>query len=988
MSRATKKSAANDAKRPEGIPIDLGPRGREFLGILIVGVALYLLVSLATFDRSQLDAESIPRGGMRNLGGVVGYHFANGLTWLLGAGSWALCAAAIVGGFAVFTGRRIERVGLKLTGLFVFVLMLAILLAGPRGDALPTRLFPHGPGGAIAAALSPRLTHSLGGSGRLLVVLFGALVSLLLATEWLLSALLLRLGERVESTARRVGSIRPRLAWANENSAREDEAAEPTAVLDAPRGRGRRAGLAKSSQSGEAAADESVSRSGDADDEAASLAEAPTRRRRGRARVEVEAATGEALELDAESIEDAVENADEDDAPLAAPNERRGASAAEAAAKDAVPADEDAVDAAVAPEPAVVEAAKSADAALRINRRRASRTRPKPRRPHPELPFDEPWNYPPLELFREPPEPEQDIGDHVLEQNKEAIERRLASFKLDARVVAVSVGPAVTQYELELSEGIKLSKVVAYEPDLAAALRALNVRVVAPIPGKDTVGVEVPNKKRQMVYMRELLNDYGLAEDRAIPLFLGKDVAGAAIVEDLARMPHLLIAGTTGSGKSVCINSILLSILMTRTPRQVRLVLIDPKMVELQVFRQVPHLACDVVTNMKRAPQVLDWAVQEMERRYTLLSEVGTNHIKSFNKLGREEVERRLQRPAEAADTHLPYIVVVIDELADLMNVAQKEVEESIQRLAQKSRAVGIHVILATQRPSTDVITGIIKANLPCQVAFKVNRKIDSRVILDSNGAEKLLGHGDMLFVSPTAGQMVRAQGAFVSEEETHGVCSWLQQNGPDQSFIHSLVQTETAKKKGLSERDDLYDKAAEIILGQQRGSATLIQRALAVGYTRATRLLEMMEEDGLVGPFLGSRSREVLMTVEEWRAREAAAAEMEDEFDEDSEDGLDWDDEDASAEEADEADADEELDEELDEDSDLDAEDDASDEDADEDTDEDIDEETDEETDEDTEEELDEEDDEDSADEDDEDAEDAEDEDSDAEDADSDERG
>jgi S-DNA-T family DNA segregation ATPase FtsK/SpoIIIE len=936
MSRASKKSAANDARRPEGIPIDLGPRGREFLGILIVGVALYLLVSLATFDRSQLDAESIPRGGMRNLGGVVGYHFANGLTWLLGAGSWALCAAAIVGGFAVFAGRRIERVGLKLTGLFVFVLMLAILLAGPRGDALPTRLFPHGPGGAIAAALSPRLTHSLGGSGRLLVVLFGALVSLLLATEWLLSALLLRLGERVESTARRVGSIRPRLAWANENSTRDEAAA--AAILDAPRGRGRRSMVGQSEDQpedqSEGAADETVSPTDGPADESAAVEDAPPRRRRGRARVEVEAAGDGASAIVGES------NEDDATTRVVAAREPRGGSAVEAAAAGATVAAEDAVEVDPAAKPPVADAAKSAAQSLRINRRKASRARPKPRRPHPELPFDEPWNYPPLELFREPPEPEQDIGDHVLEQNKEAIERRLASFKLDARVVAVSVGPAVTQYELELSEGIKLSKVVAYEPDLAAALRALNVRVVAPIPGKDTVGVEVPNKKRQMVYMRELLNDYGLAEDRAIPLFLGKDVAGAAIVEDLARMPHLLIAGTTGSGKSVCINSILLSILMTRTPRQVRLVLIDPKMVELQVFRQVPHLACDVVTNMKRAPQVLDWAVQEMERRYTLLSEVGTNHIKSFNKLGREEVERRLQRPAEAADTHLPYIVVVIDELADLMNVAQKEVEESIQRLAQKSRAVGIHVILATQRPSTDVITGIIKANLPCQVAFKVNRKIDSRVILDSNGAEKLLGHGDMLFVSPTAGQMVRAQGAFVSEEETHGVCSWLQQNGPDQSFIHSLVQTETAKKKGLSERDDLYDKAAEIILGQQRGSATLIQRALAVGYTRATRLLEMMEEDGLVGPFLGSRSREVLMTVEEWRAREAAAAEMEDEFDEDSEDGVDWDDAASSAEDedeadADEADADEELDEESDEESDPDAESEAVDDEADDESDE-----------------------------------------------------
>ncbi|MCA8944386.1 MAG: DNA translocase FtsK, partial [Planctomycetes bacterium] len=420
-------------------------------------------------------------------------------------------------------------------------------------------------------------------------------------------------------------------------------------------------------------------------------------------------------------------------------------------------------------------------------------------------------------------------------------------------------------------------------------------------------------------------------DERAIPLLLGRDVTGHPIVEDLAKMPHLLIAGTTGSGKSVCINAILLSILMLRTPQQVRLILVDPKMVELQTYKNMPHLACSVVTNMKKAPGVLEWAVAEMERRYELLSQVGVNHIKGYNELGQEEVEQRLGKPIDPADVYLPYQVIVIDELADLMAVAQKEVEESIQRLAQKSRAVGLHVILATQRPSSDVITGIIKANLPCQIAFKVNRKIDSRVILDANGAEKLLGHGDMLYVPPASHQLVRAQGAFMTEDEIHAVVKYLEEHGPQAAFIPDLVQTETSKRRKPAEQDDLYEEAVEVILGQQRGSATLLQRALSVGYTRATRLLEMMEADAIVGPFCGSKSRDVLLTLDEWKAREAAMEEelaaLEDDDDEvdefdgqeaadgDDEYAEDYDDEDVAVEPEEGDDEDAEV-AELDEDS------------------------------------------------------------------------
>jgi S-DNA-T family DNA segregation ATPase FtsK/SpoIIIE len=436
------------------------------------------------------------------------------------------------------------------------------------------------------------------------------------------------------------------------------------------------------------------------------------------------------------------------------------------------------------------------------------------------------------------------------------------------------VGPAVTQYELRLAESIRVNKVVGFESDLAATLKAVSVRVVAPIPGKDTIGVEVPNAERQKVFMRDLLDQFGRSEQLAIPLYLGKDVAGNPIVEDLTRMPHLLIAGTTGSGKSVCINTILLSILMTRTPNQVKLILVDPKMVELQSYKNVPHLCCDVVTNMKKAPSVLQWAVDEMENRYALLSAVGVNHIRNYNRLGQQELTKRLQREPDSDRIHLPYIVIVIDEFADLMNTAQNEVEELIQRIAQKARSVGIHVILATQRPSSEVITGVIKANLPCQISFKVNRRIDSRVILDANGAEKLLGFGDMLYMPPGGGTLLRAQGTFVADEEMHSVVRYLEEHGMQPEFNPALVQTQSSSRPSIADSDERYREAVEVVLGQQRGSATLLQRALAVGYTRATRLLELMEQDGLVGPFVGSKSREVLLTLDEWKAREEQMAE------------------------------------------------------------------------------------------------------------------
>ncbi|MBL8899975.1 MAG: DNA translocase FtsK 4TM domain-containing protein [Planctomycetes bacterium] len=492
----------------------------------------------------------------------------------------------------------------------------------------------------------------------------------------------------------------------------------------------------------------------------------------------------------------------------------------------------------------------------------------------PELPFPSPpYSLPPLRLLDDPPRVSPAASAEEIRLNSRILEQALGSFRIDAKVVGAHRGPVVTMYEVELSAGTKVARISALSDDLAIALKAPSVRVVAPIPGKSTIGIEVPNIERETVFLKALSVDEIYDERRfAIPLLLGMDVGGKKLIDDLAKMPHLLIAGATGSGKSVCINAIICSILLTRSPDEVKLILIDPKMVELQSYQRVPHLLCPVVTNMRKAPGVLEWAVQEMEERYERLSEAGVRHISDYNKLGEAGLKERLE-DAFSDDTpiHLPYIVVVVDELADLMMQAAKEIETSITRLAQKSRAVGIHVILATQRPSTNVITGLIKANMPTRVAFQVASKIDSRVILDYNGAEALLGAGDMLYAPPRLSALWRAQSTYVSDAEIRRIVNHAAQSGAPR-FIPELLSLKKGSEGEDLEADELYDEAVRIILKSQRGSASLLQRALGIGYTRASRLIDIMTANGVVGDFKGSKAREVLMSLDEWQAAKARA--------------------------------------------------------------------------------------------------------------------
>jgi len=495
---------------------------------------------------------------------------------------------------------------------------------------------------------------------------------------------------------------------------------------------------------------------------------------------------------------------------------------------------------------------------------------------------------PPLSLLDDPPEQKRGYSEESLEAMSRLVELKLKDFGIDVEVKSVSPGPVITRFELDPAPGVKVSQIANLAKDLARSLSVVSVRIVEVIPGKSFVGLEIPNESRQLVTLGEILKSR-VYDDMASPLTLalGKDIGGNSVVADLARMPHLLIAGTTGSGKSVGINAMVLSILYKTQPEQVRLIMIDPKMLELSVYEGIPHLLAPVVTDMKEASNSLRWCVAEMDRRYALMSKLGVRNIGGYNRKVREAIDAGdpikdpTFRPPEIFDeekpiehptlTPLPYIVVVIDELADMMMIVGKKVEELIARLAQKARASGIHMILATQRPSVDVITGLIKANVPTRIAFQVSARVDSRTILDQQGAENLLGHGDMLYLPPGTSLPVRVHGAFVADNEVHSVVRHLKKSGSPR-YIDEILEGPSGPTPGLvgidkpsadsadAEQDPLYDQAVQVVMETRKASISGVQRRLKIGYNRAARMVETMEAAGLVGPLQPNGSREILV--------------------------------------------------------------------------------------------------------------------------------
>jgi len=509
------------------------------------------------------------------------------------------------------------------------------------------------------------------------------------------------------------------------------------------------------------------------------------------------------------------------------------------------------------------------------------------------------FHTPPFSLLDQPPASEKVLDKDSLTMNARLLEKKLKDYGIDGEVVEICPGPVITMYEFSPAPGIKISRIAGLADDLTMALQAMSIRIVAPIPGKGVVGIEVPNRDRDMVFLREIFNCEEFHHNRMkLPLALGKDIAGIPVVTDLGKAPHLLVAGSTGSGKSVSINTMILSLLYTATPRDVRMIMVDPKMLEFSMYEGIPHLLLPVVTEPKKASLALKWAVNEMEQRYRLMADKGVRNIESYNKKlaaeeedqsanhdipeeeiieeleeiieGEEAVEEPLPFVLDDADElehkHLPYIVVIVDELADLMMVAGREVEEHIARLAQKARASGIHLILATQRPSVDVITGLIKANLPSRISFQVSSKVDSRTILDCNGAESLLGAGDMLYMPPGTSKLQRIHGAFVSDAEVQRVVDFLKKQGKP-VYEKSILEMKDADDKGSDgmdeEQDERWEDALRLVAETKQASISMVQRRLRIGYNRAARIVEMMEHEGMIAPSDGtSKPREIYLDV------------------------------------------------------------------------------------------------------------------------------
>ncbi|MFP4472841.1 MAG: DNA translocase FtsK [Candidatus Omnitrophota bacterium] len=459
------------------------------------------------------------------------------------------------------------------------------------------------------------------------------------------------------------------------------------------------------------------------------------------------------------------------------------------------------------------------------------------------------YHMPRLDLLDDAPEFNPGKVQNDLQSGAQTLESTMKSFNVNVRVADIERGPVITRYELEPAPGVKVHKITNLSDDIALAMKVAAVRIVAPIPGKNRVGIEVPNSAKAAVFLKELLATDRFQQAKSkLTLALGKDISGSPLIADLAEMPHLLIAGTTGSGKTVCVNTIIMSMLYNASPDELKFLMVDPKMVELTPYNDIPHMLCPAVTDAKKVSSALNWVVSEMEHRYQLLSKERVRNIKSYRAKGLE----------------MPYIVVIVDELADLMQVSAKTIESAITRLAQLSRAVGIHLILATQRPSVDVITGVIKANFPARVSFKVASKTDSRTVLDMNGAETLLGKGDLLFIQPGDAKPTRGQCSFVSDQEVFRVIDFIkQQQSPD--YDETILQKKGGTAGGADQSDELYDDAVKLVIETNQASVSILQRRMRLGYTRAARLIDMMEQNGVVGPYVGSKPRDILVDREQW---------------------------------------------------------------------------------------------------------------------------
>ncbi|MDP1661401.1 MAG: DNA translocase FtsK 4TM domain-containing protein [Phycisphaerales bacterium] len=887
---STTKSRGGDEGRVFGTPISAGKDGGGIKGGLLVYLAwfaqaaafVFMAAAMVSLDKGDWPSVySYPHNDpVHNWCGVVGawpaYHAVN----LLGAGAWLLLGLwglyLSVNGFLA----RVSHPWLRFVGAVVMAVSLGGLqaLIWPSSGSIPD-MGGGTVGNAIAAYMFPRFS-TLGSSLLLLSTMFvGAVVAVdvwvIIAPQWAAKKLVKAtppvaagVGAAAVGTvgvSRRIGEVIA--GWLSRDSAavkpkRKKKSAE-TDLDDGVETEESAPGEAKKKKgkkTDETAESIDETAGGIGGTEAFDPKEHTLGGRKGR-KGEIAAATGGAIDED----EDAAEDEE--------PSEEDMAEGTGAAGKK------------WSPEELRAKIAKLPLTIAGSDKRTATQDDLRDIQSMGDM---EGYKFPGLDQLEEPEANFSKTMEAYVREQAGALERSLKEYRIDGEVVGIQSGPVITNYEIRLAPGTKVNALTSVASDLARSLKAVNVRIVANTAGRDTVGVEVPNHHKEKVRLKELMGRSEKYAGMSLPMFLGKDASGEPLIVDLTKMPHMLIAGTTGSGKSVCMNSILMSFMYTKKPNELKLVLVDPKMVELSQFKDIPHLMCPVVTEMSKAAAILEWAVRKMDERYELLAEAGCTNVAAYNSLSFDELKERFncKDDAEAAKIpkKLPYMVFVIDELADLM-MTNKEVETSIIRMAQKARAVGMHLILATQRPQANVVTGLIKSNMPSRIAFKVASGMDSRIVMDQKGAELLLGQGDMLFLSPRTSELQRAQGTLVDDKEIRRVVKFLKDIATP-TYERSLMQIRTGAAAAgditngddfndsgglagveVAQNDPLFIKAVEHVLEAQTGSVSLLQRRFAIGYTRASKLIEAMGQANILGPHVGTQARQVLVSGEEWQA-------------------------------------------------------------------------------------------------------------------------
>jgi S-DNA-T family DNA segregation ATPase FtsK/SpoIIIE len=889
-------------------------------GLGLVCIALFAGVSLYTYSPSDvLDYEAAGIHEIANKAGYIGAHLAHHAFCMYGATAWVITILVLVFGSMICATRTLASLFSRAFGAMLLATITCAAcgwwdIIAPFGKHFSNNCqYPAGMGGILGKFyLAKHLISYFGEVGVLLVLAAAGLLACLLLAQSLTESALALVGRAVMRAGRWsfdavVGRLQsasapnrqPAMALAGASSAPNVKAVAeaPSAVQfekldsnspaeEAPRSRLQIYNLVRGKNQKETEThlpavrpavrkalqeEDKLKAERQKVDAQAQVEAEETERRRKEALRQAEIAESERLQREQVAKEQyareskALEKLEKERAAqerVRAKQQEKFAQTLAAAAPAA---------AAFPPGPAAPTAAGSEAP--------SPAPAPAPAAPKPQLPVN--YDLPKYALLNA-----NDIAPTIssasLKERGATVIQTLWDFKIGAKLAGIQSGPTVTMYELELDPGIKVQRVVGLQDNLAMAMKSENgVRIIAPIPGKNTIGIEIPNMEDHTVRMRPILESPQYrSKNWTLPLVLGRDSVGNPLIADLSPMPHLLIAGTTGSGKSVCVNSIILSIMVLRKPHEVKLILVDPKQVEMTDFKGIPHLLTPVVTDMKLAAGVLTWAVQKMDDRYERMSRVGVRNIATFNKLTCEERLARLPKdidPNGYADP-MPYIVIIVDEFADLMMTAGKEIEQAIARLAQKARAAGLHVILATQRPSADVVTGLIKTNLPCRICFQVKSKIDSRIVLDYGGAEKLAGKGDMLFMGAGSANLVRSKGVYISDDEIRGVVqSCKAQAEPEYSEEVERVAAEAAKKDEDSgettenrqavEMDEKFDEAVEVFLSLGRASTSLLQRRMGLGYTRAAKLCDQMAARGILGPDRGAKGRELLITQEAWDA-------------------------------------------------------------------------------------------------------------------------